>query len=72
VPVVRPAQAESTALGAAYLAGLGAGLWPNAATLSALWQEQRRFTPQMRADERAARMARWRRAVERARDWADD
>lgn len=72
VPVVRPVQAESTALGAAYLAGLGAGLWPNAATLTALWQEQRRFTPQMSADEREARMARWRRAVERARDWADD
>ena len=72
VPVVRPVQAESTALGAAYLAGLGAGLWPNAATLSALWQEQRRFTPQMSTDEREARMARWRRAVERARDWADD
>ncbi|MBN8776686.1 glycerol kinase GlpK [Thiomonas arsenitoxydans] len=72
VPVVRPAQAESTALGAAYLAGLGAGVWPNAATLSALWQEQRRFTPQMSTDEREARMARWSRAVERARDWADD
>lgn len=72
VPVVRPAQAESTALGAAYLAGLGAGLWPDAATLSALWQEQRRFTPQMNTDEREARMARWSRAVERARDWADD
>jgi glycerol kinase len=72
VPVVRPVQAESTALGAAYLAGLGAGLWPNAAALSALWQEQRRFTPQMSTDEREARMARWRRAVERARDWADD
>ncbi|CAZ87450.1 glycerol kinase [Thiomonas arsenitoxydans] len=72
VPVVRPVQAESTALGAAYLAGLGAGLWPNAAALPALWQEQRRFTPQMSTDERKARMARWRRAVERARDWADD
>ena len=72
VPVVRPVQAESTALGAAYLAGLGAGLWPDAATLSTLWQEQRRFTPQMSTDEREARMARWRRAVERARDWADD
>ncbi len=72
VPVVRPVQAESTALGAAYLAGLGAGLWPNAAALHALWQEQRRFTPQMSTDEREARMARWRRAVERARDWADD
>ncbi|WP_013122316.1 glycerol kinase GlpK [Thiomonas sp.] len=72
VPVVRPMQAESTALGAAYLAGLGAGLWPNAAALHALWQEQRRFTPQMSTDERKARMARWRRAVERARDWADD
>lgn len=72
VPVVRPAQAESTALGAAYLAGLGAGLWPDAATLSTLWQEQRRFTPQMSTDEREARMARWSRAVERARDWADD
>ncbi|MCE1163298.1 MAG: glycerol kinase GlpK [Thiomonas sp.] len=72
VPVVRPAQAESTALGAAYLAGLGVGLWPDAQTLAALWTPERRFEPAMRADEREARMARWRRAVDRARDWADD
>ena len=70
VPVVRPVQAESTALGAAYLAGLGAGLWKDTATLSALWQEQRRFEPRINADERGEHMARWGRAVERARDWA--
>ncbi|OYV33851.1 MAG: glycerol kinase, partial [Thiomonas sp. 20-64-5] len=72
VPVVRPVQAESTALGAAYLAGLGAGLWPDAATLSALWQEQHRFEPRMRADAREQRMASWARAVQRARDWAEE
>ncbi len=72
VPVVRPVQAESTALGAAYLAGLGVGLWPDAPTLAALWTPERRFEPAMRSDERSAHMARWRRAVERARDWAED
>ncbi|CUA95937.1 glycerol kinase GlpK [Thiomonas bhubaneswarensis] len=72
VPVVRSAQLQSTAMGAAYLAGLGAGLWPDAQTLSALWAPERRFEPTMSADERGARMARWHRAVERARDWADD
>ncbi|MBN2691590.1 MAG: glycerol kinase GlpK [Burkholderiaceae bacterium] len=72
VPVVRPVQAESTALGAAYLAGLGAGVWPDTAALSALWQEQHRFEPRMPADARALRMARWSRAVERARGWAEE
>ncbi|MGC8703032.1 MAG: glycerol kinase GlpK [Thiomonas sp.] len=72
VRVVRPVQTESTAFGAAYLAGLGAGLWPDAATLGAMWQAQRRFEPRLSADEREHRMARWARAVERARGWADD
>ncbi len=72
VPVVRPELAESTATGAAYLAGIGAGIWPDAATLASLWRAQRRFEPMMAADEREQRMARWRRAVERARGWADD
>jgi glycerol kinase len=72
VPVVRPEQTESTALGAAYLAGIGAGVWADAAAVAALWRPQRRFEPQMPAQERARHMARWARAVERARGWADD
>jgi len=71
VPVVRPQQAESTALGAAYLAGLGAGLWPHAAALPTLWKPQRRFVPHMHEDERQRLMARWSRAVARARGWED-
>ena len=72
VPVVRPALAESTAAGVAYLAGIGAGIWPGAPALASLWRAERRFDPAMRADERERRMARWHRAVERARGWADD
>ncbi|WP_298289789.1 glycerol kinase GlpK [Thiomonas sp.] len=72
VPVVRPQQAESTALGAAWLAGLGAGLWADAAAVAALWQPQRRFIPRIGADERQQRLARWAQAVQRARGWADE
>ena len=71
VPVVRPQQAESTALGAAWLAGLGAGIWPDPAAVAALWQPQRRFTPRICADERQQRLARWAQAVQRARGWAE-
>ncbi len=70
VPVVRPTQTETTALGAAYLAGLGAGVWRSRADLRALWQAERRFHPQMAPEQRARLLRDWRRAVERARGWA--
>ena len=70
VPVVRPRVVETTALGAAYLAGLATGFWTNAAQISAQWQVDKRFMPQMSAADRAAKLARWRQAVARSRGWA--
>ena len=70
VPVVRPHQTETTALGAALLAGLAAGLWQGPDELAGLWRAERRFEPTGSADWRASRIAEWHRAVERARGWA--
>jgi len=70
VPVVRPQVTETTALGAAYLAGLATGVWQTPEELSALWRAERRFEPAMSPEVRAALLAQWRRAVERARVWA--
>ncbi len=69
VPVVRPKVTETTALGAAYLAGLSAGFWGSTDEVAANWKVDRRFEPAMPRDEVAARMRRWSRAVERSRDW---
>jgi glycerol kinase len=69
VHVVRPTVTEATALGAAGLAGLGVGLWPDAAVLADGWQVERTFEPEMSEDERQQRHADWQRAVERARGW---
>jgi glycerol kinase len=68
--VVRPAVLETTALGAAYLAGLAVGFWRDPADLAAHWREDRRFTPRWTADERDSRYAGWQRAVERTKGWA--
>jgi glycerol kinase len=70
VPVVRPVVTETTALGAAYLAGLAVGFWESQQEIAAQWQAQRRFEPAMSEDERVERLNVWRRAVERARNWA--
>lgn len=70
VPVLRPQVRETTALGAAFLAGLGAGVWSSTEELAEIWQLDRRFEPAMPAAERDARHARWRQAVERSRGWA--
>jgi glycerol kinase len=70
IRVVRPAELETTALGAAYLAGLGAGVWSSTGEVESLWRAERTFEPRMREDERAARRAHWRRAVERSLGWA--
>ena len=69
IPVVRPRITETTALGAAYLAGLAVGVWPDAGALAAHWQEQRRFEPAMPAAQVAELRERWTRAVERAKGW---
>jgi glycerol kinase len=70
VPVVRPLVTETTALGAAYLAGLAVGFWESQQEIAAQWQAQRRFEPAMAEHERVDRLDVWRRAVERARGWA--
>jgi glycerol kinase len=70
IPIVRPKVTETTALGAAYLAGLGIGVWPDQQTLSRNWQVQRRFEPTLSDTARADHLGRWQQAVERARAWA--
>jgi glycerol kinase len=70
VPVVRPKVLETTALGAAYLAGLTVDLWKSRDELASHWKAERRFEPHMGAGDRESRMARWREAVKRARNWA--
>ncbi len=69
--VLRPAVRETTALGAAYLAGLAVGFWQDQAQLKALWQCGARFAPAMAEDERSSRRADWRRAVKLSMGWAD-
>ncbi len=70
VAVLRPAVIETTSLGAAYLAGLGAGLWRSLEELAGRWTLERRFAPALDAPARRAQVEGWRRAVERARGWA--
>jgi len=67
VPVERPVVTETTALGAAYLAGLATGLYKSPEALAALWRRERLFAPDMGADERAERYAGWQDAVARTR-----
>ena len=69
VPVVRPLVTETTALGAAYLAGLATGFWVSPGDLKAKREGDVRFEPRMSATERAERRARWQKAVERAKQW---
>ncbi len=71
VPVQRPRVRETTALGAAYLAGLATGFWSSAAELADHWTLDREFTPTMPAAERDRLYAGWRKAVARVRDWED-
>jgi glycerol kinase len=69
VPVVRPQVTETTALGAAYLAGLATGFWAGPEELRAKRQNDTRFEPKMTPEERAERRGRWQQAVERAKNW---
>src|SRR5207245_3888009 len=68
IPVRRPRHTETTALGAAFLAGLGAGLWDEA-DLANLWKLDREFEPRMSRDQADSMQSSWRRAVERSRSW---
>jgi glycerol kinase len=72
VPVRRPAVQETTALGAAYLAGIAEGVWDGPQAAAAAWTEEASFTPSMPSELVDASLATWRRAVERSRDWARD
>ena len=71
VPVVRPRVLETTALGAAYLAGLSTSLWPSREALAAGWEPDRRFEPEMDSQAVGELMARWRSAVQRSQHWAE-
>ncbi|MET0311676.1 MAG: glycerol kinase GlpK [Burkholderiaceae bacterium] len=71
VPVVRPKITETTALGAAYLAGLATGVWPGAEAIASQWQMDKRFEPRMAPAAREAKLQRWQSAVERSRAWAE-
>jgi glycerol kinase len=71
VPVVRPKVTETTALGAAYLAGLATAFWRDEGEIAALWARDRVFDPMVGRDAARARLAGWKRAVERARNWAE-
>jgi len=71
VPVVRPRVSETTALGAAYLAGLAVGYWKNLGEIASQWQTDRRFVPAMNTTARKKLMAGWSKALGRAKDWAE-
>jgi glycerol kinase len=71
VPVVRPLVAETTALGAAYAAGLAVGFWKDRDELRGKWSEDTRFVPAMPEDEREEKLRLWKKAVTRTFDWVD-
>jgi glycerol kinase len=71
VPVVRPVVTETTALGAAYAAGLAVGFWPDLETLRRQWKADRQWEPQWSADQREEAFAVWQKAVARSFDWMD-
>jgi glycerol kinase len=71
VTVVRPIVTETTALGAAYLAGLAIGFWSSQQEIAEQWQVERQFEPSMSEGERLQRLMLWHRAVERARSWVN-
>ncbi|MGH9638582.1 MAG: glycerol kinase, partial [Bryobacteraceae bacterium] len=69
VTVTRPANPETTVLGATYLAGLAVGYWPDRETIAKMWKADRRFVPLVDAAENQRRRAGWQRALERVRHW---
>jgi len=66
-PLVRPVDVETTALGAAYLAGLATGFWKSVSEVESFWRAERRFEPQMAHSQRERLFAGWKEAVRRAR-----
>ena len=70
IPVQRPKILETTALGAAYFAGLAVGFWENMDELAKHWSLEREFTPHMESDKREQLYHRWKDAVSRSRNWA--
>ncbi len=71
VPVVRPTITETTALGAAYLAGLAIDFWDNIETISEKWKADERFEPEMSTEKRSELLKGWHKAVERSKNWSD-
>jgi glycerol kinase len=71
VPVVRPVVAETTALGAAYAAGLAVGFWTDLETLRRQWKADRQWEPHWNDDQREEAMRGWQKAVERSFDWVE-
>ena len=72
VPVVRPQVMETTALGAALLAGLAVGVYSSLDEISSVWREDLRFTPEMEKQEQDRRLHGWHRAVERSLKWIEN
>ncbi|MCA9049513.1 MAG: glycerol kinase GlpK, partial [Planctomycetaceae bacterium] len=72
VPVVRPQTFETTAMGAAFLAGLAVGFWNNPDELQAQWKTERTFEPAMSSDQAEELRRQWQRALERSRAWAEE
>jgi glycerol kinase len=71
VPVLRPRIIETSALGAAYLAGLAVGFWSDTGEIQSRWRIDQTFEPQLSPDERSVKLARWHKAVEKSRLWAE-
>lgn len=72
VPVVRPKVSETTALGAAYLAGLATGYWKDQKQIAAQWQADRRFVPTIKPNVRKEQIAGWTKALARSKDWVNE
>jgi glycerol kinase len=71
IPVSRPVVAETTALGAAYAAGLAVGFWKDTDEMRQNWNESKRWEPQWSAEQRDTAYARWQKAVQRTLDWVE-
>jgi glycerol kinase len=70
IDITRPLITETTALGAAYAAGLAVGVWSNTAELKKQWQQSRRWSPTSTPENRAVGYAEWKKAIERTLNWA--
>jgi glycerol kinase len=72
VPVIRPKVVETTALGAAYAAGLAVGFWSDQDELRERWAEDKRWEPEMSDEDRDAQYHQWKKAVDRSLGWVDE